>query len=223
MKCSKPTVPRHFLITIVALVIAMMQLVIERSQRQSAFVPDKQIFVASMGHRRPRSKIDHMEIHKDRVAGEHAMDQKRGQVEQMLSRMHGEPGPRPDIDIAVVQRMDMLIDERHMQKPMHPVKMKSRPDRQQYQSGNKQDRIGSQTDRRNVFVRHQPHNDALEHGQLHYAAAQRPKHIVMYLVRKIPELIAACGLAMIEFQRLALPLPHVEKPVEPSCDPDHQA
>ena len=110
MKCSKPTVPRHFLITIVALVIAMMQLVIERSQRQSAFVPDKQVFVASMGHRRPWSKIDHMEIHKDQMAGEQAMDQKRGQVEQMLNWMHGEPRPRPDIDIAVVQRMDMLIN-----------------------------------------------------------------------------------------------------------------
>ena len=76
MKCSKPTVPRHFLITIVALVIAMMQLVIERSQGQSAFIPDKQVFIASMGHRRPRSKIDHMKIHKDRMAGENEMDQK---------------------------------------------------------------------------------------------------------------------------------------------------
>jgi hypothetical protein len=40
------------LITIVALVIAMMQLVIKRSQRQSAFISNKQIFIASMGHRR---------------------------------------------------------------------------------------------------------------------------------------------------------------------------
>ena len=76
MKCSKPTVPRHFLITIVALVIAMMQLVIERSQRQSAFISNKQVFVASMGHRCPWSKIDHMKIHKDRMAREHEMDQK---------------------------------------------------------------------------------------------------------------------------------------------------
>ena len=66
-----------------------------------------------------------MEIDKDRMAGEHEMDQKWGQVEQVLNGMHGEPGPRPDIDIAVVQWMDMLIDERHMQKPMHPVKMKT--------------------------------------------------------------------------------------------------
>jgi hypothetical protein len=29
-----------------------------------------------MGHRRPRSKIDHMKIHKDRMAREHEMDQK---------------------------------------------------------------------------------------------------------------------------------------------------
>ena len=107
----------------------MMQLVIKRSQRQSAFISNKQIFVASMGHRRPRSKIDHMKIHKDRMAGENEMDQKWRQVEQVLNGMHGEPGPRPDIDIAVVQWMDMLIDERQMQKPMHPVKMKRRPDR----------------------------------------------------------------------------------------------
>ena len=106
-----------------------MQLVIERSQRQSAFIPNKQVFVACMGHRRPRSKIDHMKIHKDRMAGEHDMDQKWWQVEQVLNRMHGEPGPRPDIDIAVMQWMDMLIDERHMQKSMHPVKMKRRPNR----------------------------------------------------------------------------------------------
>ena len=199
----------------------MMQLVIKRSQRQSAFISNKQIFVASMGHRRPRSKIDHMKIHKDRMAGENEMDQKWRQVEQVLNGMHGEPGPRPDIDIAVVQRMDMLINERHMQKPMHPIKMKRRPDRQQNQSDNKQDRIGGQTDRRNVFVRHQLHNGDLEHGKLQYAAAQRPKHIVMYLVREIPKLIAACRLSMVELQRFALPLPHVEKTVEPSCDPDH--
>ena len=102
----------------------MMQLVVERSQRQSAFISDKQVFVTSMGHRRTRSKIDHMEIHKDWVAREHGMDQKRGQVEQMLKGMHGQPGPRLNIYISVVQRMDMLIDERHMQKSMHPVKMK---------------------------------------------------------------------------------------------------
>ena len=35
MKCSKPTVPRHFLIAIVALVIAMMQLVHEVTQLQT--------------------------------------------------------------------------------------------------------------------------------------------------------------------------------------------
>ena len=107
----------------------MMQLVIERSQRQSGFIPDKQVFVASMGHRRTWSKIDHMKIHKNRMAGEHTMDQKRGQVEQVLNGVHGEPRPRSNIDIAVVHWMDMLIDERHVQKPMHPVKMKRRPDR----------------------------------------------------------------------------------------------
>ena len=70
-----------------------------------------------------------MKIHKDRMAREHEMDQKWGQVEQVLNGMHGEPRPWSDIDIAVVHWMDMLIDERHMQKPMHPVKMKRRPDR----------------------------------------------------------------------------------------------
>ena len=91
-----------------------MELMVERPQRQLALILDQQVFVASMGHRRPWSKIDHMKIHKDRMAGENEMDQKWRQVEQVLNGMHGEPGPRPDIDIAVVQWMDMLIDERHM-------------------------------------------------------------------------------------------------------------
>jgi len=65
MECPKPTVPWHFLIAVVALVIAVMELMVERPQCQLALILDQQVFVASMGHRRPRSKIDHMEIHED--------------------------------------------------------------------------------------------------------------------------------------------------------------
>ena len=39
---------------------------------------------------------------KNRRAGDHTMDQKRRQVEQVLNGVHGEPRPRSNIDIAVV-------------------------------------------------------------------------------------------------------------------------
>ena len=77
MECPKPTVPWHFLIAVVALVIAVMELMVERPQRQLALILDQQVFVARVGHRSSGGQIYHMEIKMDRVAWDHAVDQQR--------------------------------------------------------------------------------------------------------------------------------------------------
>ena len=77
MECPEPTVPRHLLIAVIAFVIAVMELMIKRPQRQLALIFDQQVFVARVRHRSAGAQIDHMEEKMDRVAWDHAMDQQR--------------------------------------------------------------------------------------------------------------------------------------------------
>ena len=69
MKRAEPAVPRHFLITVIAFVIAVMKLVIKRTKREAPFVFYQQVFIAGMCHRRARPQIDDMKDQMDGVAG----------------------------------------------------------------------------------------------------------------------------------------------------------
>ena len=124
MKRAKPAIPRHFLIAMVTLVIPVMQLVIKRAQREATFILDQEIFVSCVGHCRDGAKVDDLKDHKDRIAGHDPVNAKRGAIEKMFNRMHGKARPRADVDVAMMQRMHMGVEERHMQKTMHPVEMK---------------------------------------------------------------------------------------------------
>jgi len=53
-----------------------------------------------------------------------SVNAKRGAVEKMFNRMHGKARPRADLDVAMMPRMHMVVEEWRMQQTMHPVKMK---------------------------------------------------------------------------------------------------
>lgn len=55
VKRSEPAIPWHFLIAIIAFVVAVMKLVIKRAQREATFVFDQQFFITCVGHHRARS------------------------------------------------------------------------------------------------------------------------------------------------------------------------
>ncbi len=123
MECAKPPVPRHFLIAIITFVIAVVQLMIERAEREPSLVPDQQVLIARVGHGGTGALINDVEYQVDRVRGNNAMDGQRGQVEEVLHRVHGQTGPGTNIDVSVMQAVDVFVHERQMQKPVHPVKM----------------------------------------------------------------------------------------------------
>ena len=88
MKCAKHLVEREIDTAVIALEIAVMQLVMKMSQHQPLPVPDQQRMKTGMPkHRRERQHIA-MKHHMHRVRWHHQMDQHRAEIDRMFNRMH---------------------------------------------------------------------------------------------------------------------------------------
>ena len=61
VECAKPSIPRHLLVSIVAFIITVVQLVIKGAECQSSFILDQKILIPSMCHRSTGSLINNME------------------------------------------------------------------------------------------------------------------------------------------------------------------
>lgn len=81
----------------------MVKLVVERAERQAAFVFDQQVLVPRMGHRRAWALINDMENQVDWVGRDNPVDAQGGQVQEVLYGVHGEARPWADVDVFVVQ------------------------------------------------------------------------------------------------------------------------
>ena len=124
MEGAKPLVQSHRTIgTVVAfeiLVVEEMEVIV-RLDLDAVFQDYPLESSMALGGR--DAGVLQMEQGVDRVRRNDPVDEHAREIEQVLDRMHGKPGQRPDIDIVVVEIMDPAIQRGPMDQPMDQIEM----------------------------------------------------------------------------------------------------
>ena len=108
----------------------MVQLVIKMRDRGSVVAQDQFLVTGMRGRGRQRQPIGEKQ-HVQRVRRHHQQHEQRGQVEQVLDRVHRKAGPGADGNVAVMYRVKTLVQRFEMQQAMHAVEMERLPHRDQ--------------------------------------------------------------------------------------------
>ena len=101
-----------------------MQLMMEMPNRQTAFIFDQQRIKPCMAKGCPQRQKIEMQNNMHRMRRDHQMDQHRREIEQMFNRVHSDARERPNIDIAMMERMKPIIKRFEMQNTVDAIKMK---------------------------------------------------------------------------------------------------
>ena len=134
----------------------MVHLVMECTQLETVFVFDQQPFKSRMGRCSGQGVVLHVKQDVHRVRRHDPVDHDTAQEDHMFDRMHREARPRTNIDVSVMKRMHMFVQERDVQEPVDPIELKALPDRDQQEQCYEPDRICSPVKDRRVAVRHGP-------------------------------------------------------------------
>ena len=65
------------------------------------------------------------------MQGQQPLHHDRGEINRVLDRMHGEPGPGTDLDIVVMQGVNPVIEPSRMKQPVAEIEMHRMDDRPQ--------------------------------------------------------------------------------------------
>ena len=109
-----------------------------------------------------------------------------------------------------MQRMCAFVEKRHVQKPMHPIKMEARPNDQKREHQHKPHWVFWKQKRRRVSVCHRPVDGRLKGRPECDARRDGPKHVVMHLVAERESAVVFGLITRIEFGMLVLPAPVIE-------------
>ena len=129
MKRTKQFVPRHFQRSIVTFKVAVMHLMVKRSQLKTILIFNNKLFKSRMRCCRAQRIILQMKQDMDGMGCNHPLDQYRRQKYYMLNRVHRQARPRTDINVTMMRKMQMFIKEFNMQKSVKPIKIKALSDR----------------------------------------------------------------------------------------------
>ena len=87
-----------------------------------------------------------------RIGCDDPMDQNGAKKNGVLNRMHRQFRPWPHIDIAVMQRMHVFIQKRHMQQTMYPVEIESLPNGYQQEHRDEPKRVCGPCQHRRISI-----------------------------------------------------------------------
>ena len=82
---------------------------VEMPNRKTPFVFNQQRIKPCMAKSRPQRQQIEMQNNMHRMGGDDKMDQHRWKIEQMFNRVHGDPRERPNIDIAMMERVEPIV------------------------------------------------------------------------------------------------------------------
>ena len=123
MTRAEPMVEGNVRFTVVALEVTMVQLMEIGTSRKLAILPDYHVLEPDVALGRSERRVLHVQDHVDRMGRHNPVDQDAAVVKNVLDRMHGQAGPRTDIDVLVVQIVAGLVEGRPVQEPMHPIEV----------------------------------------------------------------------------------------------------
>ena len=105
MKASEPLVQRHRLVTVVDSEIAVVQVVEIVVSHEAPFLFRHQLVESRMPERRAHCCMHEVVYRMNWMRGNDPVKQDTREIEQMLDRVHGQPRPRTNVDVLVVQVM----------------------------------------------------------------------------------------------------------------------
>ena len=194
MARAEPEVERNVRFPVVALEVAMVQLVEVGAGRDFPLLSDHHVLEPHMALGRGEGRVLRIQDHVDGMGRHHPVDQDAAVVQDVLNRMHGQAGPRTDIDVLVVQVVAGLVEGRPVQEPMHPVEVEQPEQRNSRQDQDEPDNL--QGAGRGVQVGNDPpavgpkHQDFVG-GPRDATADAAPENVVTHLV--VPQELALAG------------------------------
>lgn len=120
---TEPLIERDLGCAVVALKIPMMKLVEEIPGPCGICFASLQFFEPRVGQHRTDLLEIGMKQQMQRMRGYDQMDEVGGEIEKVLIPVVRYPRPRPDIDVAMMHSMNVLVEFRVMLQPVHPVEM----------------------------------------------------------------------------------------------------
>ena len=108
-----------------------MHLVVERAELQPVLILDHHSFKPCVGRGGRQRIVLQMKQNMDGVRCDDQVDQNRSEKDQVFDRVHRQARPWSHVNVAMVQRMDMFIQKRDVERAVNPVKIKALPDRDQ--------------------------------------------------------------------------------------------
>ena len=96
--------------------------------------------------------------------------------------MHGQAGPRSDVDVLMMEIVDQLVERPPMDQAVNPVEMELAPKRDGAQPERAVKRVGFPIGSRDAVVCRSPHVEHLVGGPDGAAADATPEDIVIDLV-----------------------------------------
>ena len=106
------------------------------------------------------------------------MDQYSAKIDDIFDRVHRKARPRPNIDVAMMQGMHMLVQKRHVQKAVYPIEIKTLLGRDQQKYQDKPYRMYRPRQHWSIAIGQGPKYQHLISRPNYNTTDQSPKHIV---------------------------------------------
>ena len=149
------------------------------------------------------------------------VNQCAAEKQKVFDRMHGQPGPGPDIAISMVDVMSQLIKRLPVQQSVNQIEINCFPDWNEEENCHKPKRILRPGHDFNVSVRKPPDNQRFVTGPDTDTADNGPKHVVQHLVSEQEgPTLAECSA--VESKPLFLSANNVKVKVKTTRNDQHQ-
>ena len=216
MEGAKPLIEGDGDLAIVALEVAMVQVVKERAGAQAELISDQHIIKTRMAFGRRERGVLGIKEHVDRVRRHNPVNQDHAEVEDVLHGMHGQAGPWPDVDIFVMQVVNIPIERFPVDQPMDPVEVEFTPEGDQAEPDDKIDRLGAPIDGRNQPVGIGPHKEHFISGPDRAATDATPEDVVVELITPQKHFAVGAFPRRVELPFGLLPFEGIEERVPPT-------
>ena len=118
---TKPIIQRHSAFPVVTLKETVMQLMETITSRYPLLPLKNQPLEAYMPQCWREGVVLGVHQHVNGMRGHDPVNKDTAEDNQVLNRMHGNSGPRPDIDVFVMEVMHPLKERRPVQETMDPI------------------------------------------------------------------------------------------------------
>jgi len=219
----EPIIQRHHGFPIVALKEAVMQMMEITAGTTNPEVPlENQLLEPGMPVSRRERIVLGVHQHMDGMRGHNPVNQHTAEDNQVLNWMHGQTGPRPDIDVFVMEVVHPLEERRPVHETMEPVEVEDSNHGHADQQHDKVDRIFSWIDVGQQLVGIGPHHQHFIRRPDRNRTATTPEDVVAQLVPPEELPLSRCQPLGIVFVLEPLGLTRPEPVVPGTIDEDQQ-